>query len=410
MKWFRKFGPGLLVTAAFIGPGTVMTASRAGAEYGFALIWAIVFSVLATITLQWMAAKLGLVTRQGLTVNVQEALPFPAWKTISIFLMVSAIVVGNSAYQTGNVLGAALGLEILFGGNSRYWSLLIGLLAVILLQTSGQRYLQRLLIALVVVMSGLFVATAVWVQPNWNECVSNLIRPSIPTNSLMTIMALIGTTVVPYNLFLHATHVQAKWPNRNALQRSLREAAMDTSLAVTLGGVVTAAIVATAAAAFFETESASFTNASELAAVLQPIAGRWATSIFAAGLFAAGLTSSLTAPWAAAIVLCDAWGWRADDSDKRFKAAAVAIVILGTSVACLFRQSPQATILFAQATNGILLPLIAIFLLVTMNSKLLGEYRNGWFLNLLGGFVVVIAASLGALNVWKVIAALVSNA
>ncbi|MEZ6115658.1 MAG: divalent metal cation transporter [Pirellulaceae bacterium] len=117
MKWFRKFGPGLLVTAAFIGPGTVMTASRAGAEYGFALIWAIVFSVLATITLQWMAAKLGLVTRQGLTVNIQQALPFPAWKTISIFLMVSAIVVGNSAYQTGNVLGAALGLEILFGGN-----------------------------------------------------------------------------------------------------------------------------------------------------------------------------------------------------------------------------------------------------------------------------------------------------
>ena len=97
-----KFGPGILVTAAFIGPGTVTTASIAGANYGFALLWALVFSVLATIVLQEMSARLALVTRQGLAQALRNTYRESWLGSASVLLVVAAVGIGNAAYQTGN--------------------------------------------------------------------------------------------------------------------------------------------------------------------------------------------------------------------------------------------------------------------------------------------------------------------
>ena len=107
-----KIGPAILVTAAFIGPGTVITASLAGANFGFSLLWALLFSVVATIILQEMAARLGVVTQQGLGENIRHTFQHPLLRAIAITLVVSAIVSGNGAYQSGNISGASLGLEI----------------------------------------------------------------------------------------------------------------------------------------------------------------------------------------------------------------------------------------------------------------------------------------------------------
>ena len=111
--WFRKFGPGLLVTAAFIGPGTVTKATTAGANYGYALVWAIVFSVFATVVFQEMAARLGIVTKAGLGEAIRQTITNPVIRFLSLSLVVTAIVVGNAAYQAGNIAGAATGLATL---------------------------------------------------------------------------------------------------------------------------------------------------------------------------------------------------------------------------------------------------------------------------------------------------------
>ena len=122
----RRFGPGLLVMAAFIGPGTVTTASKAGAEYGFVLLWTLAFSVIATLVLQEMAARLGLVTGRGLSTALREHFHNRHFRLLAIVLVIAAIGFGNAAYESGNITGASLGLAAITPYPSQLWSIVVG--------------------------------------------------------------------------------------------------------------------------------------------------------------------------------------------------------------------------------------------------------------------------------------------
>ena len=126
----RSLGPGLLVAAAFIGPGTVTTATVAGARFGYALLWAVAFSVVATIVLQEMSARLGLVTREGLGEALRTTMTHPVARILSIALVVSAIALGNAAFQMGNITGAAIVLEALSNVSRSMWALVVGVHAL----------------------------------------------------------------------------------------------------------------------------------------------------------------------------------------------------------------------------------------------------------------------------------------
>ncbi|MRR21224.1 divalent metal cation transporter, partial [bacterium] len=131
-----RIGPGALVTAAFIGPGTITTCSLAGAGFGYALLWGMVFSVLATIILQEMAARLGIISRNGLGEALRVHFSRPLPRIITAVLVISAITIGNAAFQTGNLLGASIGLETLFGSEKltlRFWVAVNTVAAFILL-------------------------------------------------------------------------------------------------------------------------------------------------------------------------------------------------------------------------------------------------------------------------------------
>jgi NRAMP (natural resistance-associated macrophage protein)-like metal ion transporter len=388
------------VTAAFIGPGTITTASNAGANFGFALTWALAYSVFATIVLQEMAARLGLVARIGPAEAMRRTLSPAPLRYAGLLLVVAAIGLGNAAYQAGNITGAALALQSVWGGGIGAWSLLIGAVSLALLASGRYRLLETVLIALVLLMSVVFALTAAVVAPALSDILAGLLRPSLPAGSGLTVIALIGTTVVPYNLFLHAHAVRQKWPASQALDRSLRESRIDTGLSVGLGGLITLAIMSTAAAAFFG--SASAFEAGSMADQLEPLLGPWARYVFALGLFAGGLTSAITAPLAAAYAVCGAAGWRQELSAPAFRGVWSAVLLVGTLLAATGSR-PLAAILFAQATNGFLLPFIALFLLLVMNrADLLGEHRNGPLANLLGLLVVVTALGLGGVKLASV--------
>lgn len=386
-------GPGLLVTAAFIGPGTVMTASRAGAEFGFALLWTLLFAVVATIVLQEMAARLGLVARRGLAEAIRESIQ-PTWaRRGALALVLTAIVLGNTAYQTGNLMGASMGLQVLTGLPLKGGAAVVGLTIVAVLALgSFSNMLSNLLIVIVLAMSAAFLATAFLVRPDLTRVAQGTVTISLPSGSLLTALALLGTTVVPYNLFLHATTVQQRWSRDESLADALRAARIDTVAAVTMGGLVTMAIV-TAAAATFHSQGLVPANAAELAQQLKPLFGAAGKTLFAAGLMAAGVTSAITAPLAAGYA---AAGTFPGAPERLTQVTAVAVAAIGTLLAIALGKSPQATIVTAQAANGLLLPLVAIFLLFVMNrSDLLGQHRNGWVLNLAGGTVVIVACGLG---------------
>ncbi len=390
-RW--QFGPGLLIAAAFIGPGTVTTASVAGARFGFALLWALVFSVVATVVLQEMAARLGLVARMGLADAIRQSIS-PVWaRWLAIGIVLVAIAVGNTAYQTGNLMGAGVGISQLTGLSVEFGAVVVGIaIAIVFLLGVGNRYLYRVLVGIVLVMSCAFLATAVIVGPNVPDVARGMLTVSIPKGSILTIMALIGTTVVPYNLFLHATAVQQRWPFPRNTDVNLRLSRFDTVLSIAIGGVVTMAIVVSAATTL---QSAVPTgNLSEMTKQLEPLLGSSGSLLFAFGLAAAGITSGITAPLAAGYTIAGAFP---NASQKTVKATCVAVVLIGTLLAGLFGKSPQATIVVAQAANAILLPLVAVFLLVVMNRReLLGDHCNGPLLNVAGAIVVLVAIGLGA--------------
>ena len=205
-------GPGWIVAAAFLGPGTITTATLAGAGFGTALLWALVFSTLATMGLQEMAARLGLVTGDGLGDAIRGRF-HGSGRILAALMVVVAIAGGNAAYQTGNLLGGSLGLQGIVGGDVRLWVAILGALAFALLWTGSYRLVERVMAVMVAVMSLVFLATAVTLLPSAGPFLADMLVPSLPEGSLLVAVGLVGTTVVPYNLFLHASAVGERYPD-----------------------------------------------------------------------------------------------------------------------------------------------------------------------------------------------------
>lgn len=395
----KLLGPGLLVAAAFIGPGTITAASKAGAQFGYTLLWAITFSVIATIVLQEMSARLGLIAQTGLGDAIRTQFRNRLIRGTAVGLVIFAIGFGNSAFQTGNLIGAAQGLSILTQMPSSIWAILLGLLAGAVLWLGVYGWLEKGLVVLVIVMSLLFVTAAVLAKPDLGALASGSVLPVMPTGSLMTVIALFGTTVVPYNLFLHASSVREHWREEANRDQALRITRWDTIISVVLGGLITVAVVTTAAAVF--PEKTELNDISQMANQLKPaLGGSTATVLFALGIFSAGFSSALTAPLAAAYAISGVLGWEADLKSSRFRAIWMVVLLTGLIFAVSFGKSPVQTITVAQVANGLLLPVIAIFLLIIVNRKsVLGEYRNRWLSNSLGVVVVLIVSLLAA---WQI--------
>jgi Mn2+/Fe2+ NRAMP family transporter len=390
-------GPGLVVAAAFVGPGTVTTATLAGQGFGTSLLWALVFATLATIVLQDMSARLGAGAGKGLGETLRLSVASPLLRFLLLGLVLAAVLIGNAAYQGGNLAGAALGIEAAgFDGLRRPAVIAVALIAAAVLLPGRYRLLERVLVVIVVMMSGAFLLTFLIAGPPPSKIASGLI-PRLPDGSTLTVLALIGTTIVPYNLILHAAAAKARWPGGEGT----RQARRDSIVAVALGGGVSAAILLTAAG------TASGEGAAGLAASLEPVFGEAGPWLVGLGLLSAGISSAITAPMAAGFVTAELFGRNERHARRLFRYAGLGVLLTGTTVAA-FGLRPEALILFTQAANGLLLPVIAIALLLLMNRRdLLGGHRNSAASNIAGAVVVATTVLLGsrgllrALGVWE---------
>ena len=401
-NWLKNIGPGPLVAAAFIGPGTVTLCTVAGVSFGYALLWAMVLSIIATVVLQEMAARLGIISQKGLSEVIRSEIKSPLFKMIAIALILAAIVIGNAAYEAGNISGGVLGLEAIFGETKvelgwfslNYFSVAIGLIAFILLYIGNYKVLEKALVSLVILMSLAFLITAIMTKPNIGAIVKGIFVPKFPKDSLLTIIGLIGTTVVPYNLFLHASLVKEKWKQKE----DLRFAQKDTYIAVILGGIVSMCIIVSAAAI----QTQEINNAADLAKGLEPLFGSFSKYFLAIGLFAAGITSAITAPLAAAFVASGCLGWSSNMKSMQFRLVWMFILIIGVLSSSSGIKSIEI-IKFAQVANGILLPIIAGFLVWIVNKhSILGDYKNSLKQNILGYVILAITIFLGFKSILKV--------
>ena len=290
MDKIKAMGPGLLVVGSFIGPGTVTSSTRAGAAYGYQLLWCVVFSVIAVIIMQGMAARLGIVTQNGLAENlVTEFKNRPALRTFMVALVSAAIILGGVAYMSGDLTGTAIGISALTGVPSRIIAPIWGVCILFLnAHQNAIKWLEKLLTVCVSVMAVVFCVTMFVVKPNWGEVIQGVI-PTVPGGAIMTCVALIGTTVVPYNLFIHATSSRQTW--KDPEQIPLAE--FDVRCSMIIGGFITGAVMITAGTVMRGME---VNSAIDMAAQLEPLLGNLSVPFLAIGLICAGISSAVITP------------------------------------------------------------------------------------------------------------------
>ena len=394
-----SFGPGFLVAAAFIGPGTVASCSMAGAQFGYALIFALVFATVTTIILQQMTGRLSLGSKHDLGQALREFPQSRLTKGIFAILTLSSITFGCAAYQAGNIIGGSLGLEMVTSVSQKYWVAIISLIAIFILSRGKYKLVEKFLIFLVFLMSVSFLTTLVIIKPNFLLILKGII-PSFPKNSIYLVLALVGTTVVPYNLFLHSSAVKEKWKSI----AHLKEVKKDLLLSITLGGIISASIVITSAVAFYG-KGISLESGIQLGQQLKPLFGSFTNFLFGLGFFAAGMSSALTAPYAAAFASSGVLGWKGGHNSKGFKGVWLGVIVAGLIVAYLraaFNINPLSIIIFAQVANGFVLPVASIFLLFVLNNRQkMGKLVNNIKQNILGSLIILIVSFLGLWNIIK---------
>jgi len=389
----KNLGPGIIITSAFIGPGTVTICTLAGINYGYSLIWCIVFSILATCYLQEISSRLGIISRKGLSeilIDIDNTLI----RRIIIGIIFLSLFVGNAAYESGNISGTVMGLETFIGSieisllnyKVNIIPIVIGSFLAIIIGNGSYKVFEKVLVFLVFIMSITFVLVAITSTPSIEDLLSGL-KPDVTESNFIYVIGLIGTTVVPYNLFLHSYVAKKRW----VTEKDYKTSVFDTVLSIVIGGIISLSIIITAASSHISINQNEIKNAVDLGNHLSPTLGSFSKYFISIGLFCAGITSSITAPIATSYALSGIFKYKAEWSDKIFKRVAYIIIIIGV-VFSSTNYNPILVIKLAQFVNGLFLPFIAIFLIWSVNKRnIMGNYVNSKFYNLLGILIVLIS-------------------
>lgn len=369
-----------IISAAFIGPGTLATATAAGAQYGTQLIWALVFSTIACLVLQEMAARITIVSGEGLGTIMKKK----SKSQLGVYFIGFSVVLGCAAYQAGNILGAISGV-LLFKSLSKLGLILIvGVCCAALLWKGSIKFITTSLGIVVAIMGLMFLFLAFQLPLSWGNIAIGATIPNIPEGASWIVLGLVGTTIVPYNLFLGAGVA------KNEVLSNMR---FGLSISVLFGGIISIAILLVA------TNANSDSGFADVAKVLGNYLGNWAYIFMGIGLFSAGITSSITSPMAAAIITSSI----IDSSDKAkiYRITWGAVLLIGMLFGMLDFK-PLSVIIAAQALNGLVLPLMVIVLIIfTNNKKIMGENTNGLNLNVLSLIILNIVLLIGFNNCLK---------
>ena len=177
---FKNIGPGALVAAGFVGPGTVTTCTVSGASYGYTMLWCLLFATVATIIFQEMASRIGIATQEGLGENIRDRISNPALKWIAIVIVIIAIFIGNTAYETGNITGGILGIQAVFDVPMIPIVIVLGILAFACMWVGSYKLVEKILTGIVVFMGVVFFVTALFSPVDWGAVAAGLFTPQLP--------------------------------------------------------------------------------------------------------------------------------------------------------------------------------------------------------------------------------------
>ena len=338
-----------VISAAFIGPGTVTTAVTAGSLYHLDLLWAVVFATIACVLLQELSARITIAS--GLSLGEAVIKKFGRKKGFGINMFIGmSVLLGCAAYEAGNILGAVSGLNLLFDWDGKVYTVLISLVAAYILWSGNQKWISTLMTILVAMMGIAFFALALNIDFSVLDVVAASVNPKMPIGAELITLGLVGTTIVPYNLFLGSGMSKGQ---------TIPLMRIGLTVSVFIGGLITAWILLAG------TLVHEFSSFPILASEFQDRVGLFGVWALGIGLFAAGFSSAITSPYAASIIASNVLGVENKNSVRMVWGA----VLLTGFLFGISGVKPIPIILAVQALNGLILPLVTAYLIIIVNDE-----------------------------------------
>ena len=372
-----------MISAAFIGPGTVTTAVSAGSQFGLDLLWAVTFATLGCIVLQEVSARITIAS--GLTLGAAMIASFGERKGRAAQWVVGiSVMLGCAAYEAGNILGAVSGLNLVIAWPGWLLTIIVTVASGAILWSSRSKWISSIMTLLVLVMGIAFAALALSQDLGPISLLKSSVVPVIPTGSELLVLGLVGTTIVPYNIFLGSGISKGQ---------TLPLMRIGVSISVLIGGLITAFILLAG------NSIASFGSFHELATAMSEKVGNWGAVALAMGLFAAGFSSAITSPYAASIITSTVLG---DDHKGRIRATWMLVLLTGF-VFGISGVRPIPVILAVQAINGLILPLLAAYLILVVNDERIvtKAHMPGMIYNIVLLIILFVVLLIGLNNVDK---------
>ncbi|HOP79424.1 MAG TPA: Nramp family divalent metal transporter [Armatimonadota bacterium] len=408
-------GPGIITSAADNDAGGITTYSAAGALFGYNLLWVIVVITFVLIIVQEMAARMGTVTQKGLGELIREQFGVK-WTLFAL----SVLLVANLATTIAEFAGIAAATELLAAASpfnfpfaARYLGVPLAAAGVWFLVVRGNfKTVERVFLTLAVLYAT-YIISGIMARPSWSSVIEGITRPSFAafdTQYLLFLIALVGTTITPWmQFFLQATVV-----DKGVDVRHYKYQKADVIVGSILTDLVSAFIIIAAAATLHHAVGGPTVvrpeelDASDLAIALKPFAGGYATVLFAFGLLGASLLAAAVLPLSTAYTFTEAFGFEIGISRKWKEAPAfygiyTSAIVIGALVALIPHFNPVLVMIWSQFVNGLLLPVVLIFMLKLINNKaVMGQYTNSKIYN------IIVWITAAALIVFSIIMVLTS--
>lgn len=362
-------GPAFVAGAWRFGPGALTAAVQAGSQYGYMLLWVILISAVLMFVFNDMAVRLGLASGDSVITVTKQKLgrPIGVLAGLGVFSITLMFAVGNA-------VGSGLALSLLLGGSVIGWTLACTIaVGLLIAMRNTYKVMERLLVALIGLMSVGFLASAILSDPNWAAAAKGLV-PRFPAEASVLLIALIGTNFSINSAFYTGYAIHER--------RLKREQYRAITLMDTLPGNVATAFMAMliiiVASAVLHSTGTVATTFPQLASVLEPLAGRLGAILFSLGFFAAAFSSMAANASAGGTLLADALGWSSSLSTWRVKLLVYGVLAWGATVALVSKGSPIELIIIAQAFTVLVAPFLGIILfLLTRRSDVMGDLKNG---------------------------------
>ena len=394
MIFLALLGPGIITGSVDNDAGGITTYSVAGAMFGYGMIWTLFPSLVVLLVVQEMNARMGIVTGKGLSDLIRENSGVKVTFFIFIGLLISNI--GNTTTEFAGVAGS---MEIF--GISKYISVPVAAFLVWILVVKGTYQIAERIFLIFSASLLTYVVSAIMSKPEWSEIGSAIIRPRIGfnTQSITVVIALVGTTIAPWMQF----YMQSSVIEKGLKMKNYKFTLIDIVVGCIIT-VVVAFFIMVACGSTLYPNGIEITEAKDAALALKPLAGNLASQVFAFGLFVASVFSATILPLATAFYVCEAFGFETGidkswEEAKEFYILYTGILII-SSVIILIPDAPLISIsIWSQVLNGILLPIVLVSMILLINNKkIMGNYTNKPFQNIIGwsavGILVILSVVL----------------